>query len=178
VVRVLFGARWTAAVPFMRLLSIAAFAGSFSQVSEWIYLSQGTAHRLLRWSLAFRTPAVLAAVLVGLAGGPLGVATAVAAVTVLLAVPAVGYCVRGTSLTLNDVLRAAARPAFASLAAAAIVLSIGGVLPEVPGFPRLGAALAVYAVAFAGAWLGIPGGPAASRELLAALREFRPAGKL
>jgi hypothetical protein len=46
-------------------------------------------------------------------------------------------------------------------------------LPVDPGARRLAAGLAVYVPALAGAWLAIPGGIAATRDLMGALRALR-----
>jgi PST family polysaccharide transporter len=173
VIRVLLGNQWSAAVPFMRWLSVAAFAGSLARVTQWIYLSLGHTHRLLLWSLCVQGPVALGAALTGFVWGPLGVAAALAIGAVLVALPAVWYAVQGTPLGTADVLRAAARPALASLAGAAVLLAIQGALPATPGPQRLAIGLGVYATALAGAWLAMPGGVGATRELVTALREFR-----
>lgn len=36
-------------MPYVRLLGIAAFFGSFTRITQWVYFSQGTTSRLLRW---------------------------------------------------------------------------------------------------------------------------------
>jgi PST family polysaccharide transporter len=178
VVHVLLGDKWQPAIPFLRLLCVVAFAGSLARVTQWIYLSQGNAGRLLRWSLFIQAPAVGVAVLAGLPWGPLGVTRSMAVMSSVLVLPGVAYGVRGTPLTFIDVMRVAARPALASLMAAAIVAVAGGVLPNDPGLRRLAASLSIYAAVFVIAWLGIPGGIADTRALASAFREFRPAVQL
>jgi hypothetical protein len=75
-------------------------------------------------------------------------------------------------VTLGDVLRAASRPAIASLAGALVLLLVSNLLPATPGVVRLGAALGVYLVTFAVSWLAMPHGVRDTMALVDTLREL------
>lgn len=177
VIRVLLGPQWALAVPFMQLLSVAALASALARTSQWICLARARTDRLLRWSLLVQAPVILLAVLLGWNWGPLGVAEAMAAAQVILAVPAIGYNVQGSTIGVGEALRAMGRPLIASLLAAAILIGLGDRLPDSPGGPRLALASVVYLVGYAGAWLAMPGGVTAARETLATLWDLRPAAR-
>lgn len=173
VVRVLLGSQWEDAVPYVQLLCIAAFFGSLGRLTQWVFISLGDTRRLLRWSLMVQTPVLLAAVLLGSLGGASGVAIGYTAATVALALPTVAYSVHSTPITTRDFLRAAARPILAVLAGLVVLLSVRPLLPDNLGAARLGAALLIYVPVVILAWLALPGGRAAKRELTAAVRNLR-----
>lgn len=177
VVRVLLGPQWALAVPFMRLLSVAALGSALARTSQWICLARARTDRLLRWSLLVQAPAVLIAVLLGRTWGPLGVAAALAAAQVILAVPAIAHNVHGSTIGLGTALRAMGRPLAASLLSAAVLIGLGDRLPHNPGGPRLALAALIYVVGYVGAWLAMPGGVTAARETLAALQDLRPSSR-
>jgi PST family polysaccharide transporter len=175
VVRVVLGPQWDGAVPFVRLLSVAAFAIALIRVTRWIYLAQGQTRRLLVWAMLIEAPLIALAVLVGLIWGAYGVAVAVAAVSVMLILPAFVFGIRGTALSLADVLRAVARPVTSSVVAAAVLMVAGGQLPPEAGVPRLIVGASIFALVFMTVWHAIPGGWADSKALLATLGELAPA---
>jgi O-antigen/teichoic acid export membrane protein len=175
VVLVVLGDQWAEAVPFLRILCVAAFAGAIARTSHWIYLALGRNNRLLAWSLFVQTPATIVAVVVGLRWGAHGVATGLAVVAVVLLLPALAYGVRGTSLSLLDIIRAVARPTVASLLGAGLLVLSHSLLPANAGFPRLVAGLALFCSFFLISWHGIPGGIRDTKALLAVFQElFRP----
>ncbi len=172
VIRVLLGPQWGDAVPYVRLLCIAAFFGSLGPLTQWVYFSLGDARRLLRWSLAVQTPVLLAAVLFGALAGAKGVAIGYTAAIVALSLPAVAYSLHAAPVATRDFLRAAARPALAALLGVAVLVAAQPMLPHNIGAARLGAALAIYAPCVMLAWLILPGGLVSARELAAALRDL------
>jgi PST family polysaccharide transporter len=173
VVRVLLGPQWDAAVPYVRLLGIAAFFASFTRLTQWVYFSSGTTSRLLRWWLGVQTPVLLVAVLIGARWGARGVAVGYTVATVALALPSMWWAVVGGQVTLGTMLRAASRPAVAAVAAAAALAIVGPFLLFGVGVGRLLSSVGIYAAAFVIAWLVAPGGVGAARELVVALRELR-----
>lgn len=172
VVHVLLGDKWVSAGPFLRLLGIAAFAGAIVRTARWILLSHGGNDRLLRWSLWYQAPATVVATLIGLRWGAIGVAWAMMILAVGLVLPAIAYSVHGTPVSLTDVLRAASRPALASVVGALILVLVSSALPAAPGIMRLGAALGVYLPTFALAWLVMPHGIRDTRALIDTVREL------
>lgn len=171
--RVLLGPQWGGAVPFVRLLCVAAFFGSFTRLTQWVYFSSGATHRLLRWSLLMQLPVLLISVLLGALAGPRGVAIGYTVASVALAIPSVLWCVRGTPITAGGFLRAAARPVAAALAAALALLLASPLLPQAIGVSRLLASLALFVTCFVVGWLAAPGGKGAAHELVLAIRELK-----
>lgn len=171
---VLMGDQWVDAVPFLRLMCVAAFAGSISRVTMWLYLSTGETRRQLRFALWVQTPVTLAAVLLGVRWGAIGVSWGFMAANVLLVLPNVAYCIAATPLTMFDYARTVWRPFTASLAAAAALALAATWLPDsgarlVPYLLRLAAFLFV----FGAAWWALPGGRRATLELVEILAELR-----
>ncbi len=175
VVRVVLGPQWDAAVPFVRLLSVSAFAIALIRVTRWIYLAQGRTDRLLVWAMLIEAPLTALAVLLGLFWGAYGVAASVAALSVMLILPAFAFGVRGTALSFADVLRAVARPVTSSVVAAVVLALAGEQLPPPLSVPRLIVALSIFALVFMMVWHAIPGGFADSKALLSTLGELAPA---
>ena len=175
VVRVLLGSQWEGAIPYVRVLSVAAFGGALGRVAQWIPLATGNARRLLRWFVWLQLPVMLVGMAVGSMWGPPGVARAYAVVLVTLALPAVAFSIRGTPLKFADVIGAAARPALASAVGVAVLIAMRGALPPRADVLHLAIALAIFSIVFSATWLALPGGIAASREIVVTFREFRRA---
>ena len=79
IAHVALGERWLSITPYLRLVAIGEAAATLSFVGYWMYLSLGLGGALLRfttWTVLVRVGAIL----IGAAFGPLGVATAYAAV--------------------------------------------------------------------------------------------------
>lgn len=173
VVLVLLGPQWDQAVGFLRVLSIAAFAGAIVRVTRWIHLAHGRTGRLLRWSLWIETPATWFAVLIGLSWGATGVAAALAVASTVLIPLAIVHAVRGTSIGVGRTARCIARPVLASVLAALAVAGFGATLPTAHS-PRLVSALALFGLAFVLVWHAIPGGLADTRALVRSVGDLRP----
>lgn len=120
IAHVALGDRWLGITPYLRLVAIGEAAATLSFVGYWMYLSLGLGRALLRftaWTVVVR----IAAILVGAAFGPLGVATAYAAVPSgvwLVSLWQIGR-VSGlpTGRLIANVLRVLAVTSLASLAA-------------------------------------------------------------
>jgi PST family polysaccharide transporter len=173
-VRVLLGDQWAGAVPFMRLMCIAAFAGALRQVTAWIFLSRGDTSRQLKWVAFVQAPVLLISVCVGAIWGALGVAAGVAVGCVLLAWPAVAYCVAGSPLSVRHFARAVWRPVITSIVAGTLLAMAS------PSIPLLGAPLidlilrlALYLGLCAGIWIVMPGGSRALLEMFTVLTVLR-----
>jgi PST family polysaccharide transporter len=168
------GDQWTDSVAIFRALAPAALLASFNVATSWVYVPLGRSDRQFRWHV-FRSACVVAAYVIGLRWGPVGVAAAFSITACILRVPAILYCLHGTFVELSDIRRATWRTAVAAAVAAAAT---------VPLALRLGAngahvtALVIEGAAFAGvytlAWLVVPGGRARLAENLATLRYLLP----
>ena len=73
IVAVLFGPDWTAVAPVLAILALGGIFRSLMQVCFWIYTSLGLTRAQLKFYLAAQ-PILIAAVLIGLPWGILGVA--------------------------------------------------------------------------------------------------------
>jgi PST family polysaccharide transporter len=172
-ISVLLGARWAPAAPLFRVLCIAAFVVCVTRVTKWLYLAEGTTRRELRWA-AISTPPMIAGVVAGVPWGAIGVAIGYTAAELVLAYPAIAYCLATSHLPKRDFFAIVARPAAAALTGAGILF---GVEPLVPGGgDGIGALLArgaLFALAVAVSWLILPGGRRAARDLVGLVREVR-----
>lgn len=173
-VLILLGDQWLEAVPFVRLMCVAAFVGSVGRVTPWLFLSRGETARQLRWGLYVQMPVMLTSVLIGTRFGAMGVAVGFTIGTCLLALPGLAWAVHGSPLRLRDVLGIAARPAVGSLTGVVLLLTMGQWLPDLGGaVPNLAVRLVLFAAVYAVLWFLLPGGRQATREVLEALRELK-----
>lgn len=174
VIMLLLGSQWLGAIPFLRLMCLAAFVTTVGQASNWVYLSEGTTDRQFRWALV-RTPVMLAAIAIGSRWGALGIAVGFTVATSVLLYPALAYCLRASVLTMRDAVAAAWRPCVTSLAAAAILVAAMPLLSGLDAWPiALPMKLSVFCASYLGLWLALPGGRHAVSEALAARAAFHP----
>ena len=169
VVLTIFGPKWTAATPMLRVLFIAAAARMLSASTGWIYVATGRPGRMLLWQ-AMWTPVALAAFLAGLPWGGFGVASAYAIALWATLLPAFWYCLRGTSVSLRDAITPTLRPLLCAVAAAAagLLLSDGLLSMSLAGPLRLIVRVAVGGVVYVAATvLFVPLGRESLRYLLA-----------
>jgi PST family polysaccharide transporter len=175
VVLVLLGDQWLDAVPYVRLMCVAAFAGSLRHVTTWLYLSRGETRRQLRWALFFQTPIQIAAVIAGVRWGAFGVAAGFTAANVLLALPAVAWCLRVTPISMRAYGAMVWRPVVSALVAAlALALAAPRLVAGLAPVVALPVALLLYGIACVAVWLALPGGLAAARELFVMVTALRP----
>ncbi len=164
VILVLLGEQWLGAVPFFQLLCVAALGTSVSQVTRWLYLSQGQTRRLFRWTL-ISTPFLVGAVALGIRWGALGVAIAYTIATLALTYPTIAFCLRTSYLSGRDFLAIVWRPAFAS-AVAAVVTAISGLfLVQGGALHDLSIKLPVFGLSYVLTWTALPGGSQASKDV-------------
>jgi len=90
---------------------------------SWLMLSLGLVVRSLLISLVL-APLVVTGYLLGLPYGPTGVALGFSAVMTLWVVPHIAWCVRGTVVSLKDVMLVVSRPLLSAVAAAALAWGV------------------------------------------------------
>lgn len=122
-VPLVLGRVWAPSAPLFQVLAVAGAAQLVGASSGWLYMSTGRTRAMLTWALWTR-PVVVLSFVVGLAWGPVGVASAYAVVTVVLLVPGMLNASRDTPVRLSDGLGAVWRPAV--VAGAAAVGCLGG----------------------------------------------------
>jgi PST family polysaccharide transporter len=125
----LLGRQWTDAIPIFRVLTVAAYFGSFTLVTKWLFLSEGRTAEQLIWSM-ISMPLMVIGVIAGIRWGAIGVAWGFAAASILLAAPGVWYCLRRSPFGVKDYFSAVWRPTFASIAAAALLWILRDHLPH------------------------------------------------
>jgi PST family polysaccharide transporter len=174
VVRTLLGNQWDQAVPFLRVLCGAAAANSVIKLARIVHLVTGSTKRQLRFAV-FHMTTLVVAVLVGVQQGPMGVAWASLVASCGLAPVAVWNSTVDSDVRAVDIWSAVARPAAAVLCAVLLLRLTTSSLPAEAGVLLLMARAAVYGALYAMAWLLIPGGRQATRQLLALAQDLRGA---
>ncbi len=165
VILTLLGGQWVDTIPMFRWLCVAAFARALSAGTRWIYLAEGRTADHLRWTV-FEAAVLVAAVVIGVGYGALGVAVAFTTGVCLTAGPAIAYCLRGSDLSPRDYLAVAWRPMFASLAAMAALTAFGEAFGQTTRvFSTLLLRLVPFLSLYALVWLALPGGRAEARRV-------------
>ncbi|MFB3917197.1 MAG: MOP flippase family protein [Terriglobales bacterium] len=116
-----FGTKWALAIPLIKILAPIGMAQSIGATVGAIYQAKGRTDVMFRWGVASGMAAV-AAFAVGLRWGIVGVATAYAIVTMLVAVPSFTIPFQYIGLRLSEFAAALARPLLGSVLMAAVVL--------------------------------------------------------
>jgi O-antigen/teichoic acid export membrane protein len=148
---VVLGPKWKDVVAIFRLLAPTILIFALINPLAWLLFSVGMVGRSLRVALVL-APLVIGAYVLGLPYGPKGVAFAYSAMMTLWVVPHIAWCVRGTVVSLKDILLAVSRPLFSGIVAAA--LAYGSQMfygPLLSPFPRL----VIGSTVLFGAYLGM-----------------------
>jgi O-antigen/teichoic acid export membrane protein len=150
VIRVVLGPKWIEAAPILRLLAPTTLSLAIITPMGWLMYSLGLVARSLKLAFIF-TPLIMTGYVAGLPYGPQGVALGYSAVMVLCAIPLTAFCVRGTTVTLRDVLLTSAPPLASAVVAGGLAAAVRMVYGHtLSPFPRLmlecGAFLAVFSV--------------------------------
>jgi O-antigen/teichoic acid export membrane protein len=183
----LMGHQWESSVTVFRLLAPAAWIATFQVATNWVFLSLGNTGRQLRMILVV-APLSVAACFIGIHlgqryfEGPLagahGMALAVSIAAVILRYPTILYCFEGTPLRQRDLFASIWRPTTASLMAGAALWAIDREFPSRGHeFARLLIESAVFAVAYLGAWLVLPGGAKFVTNLTGMIGDLRDRGR-
>lgn len=114
IVLLILGDQWMRAAIIFKILAFVAFWLPLMQSVIWVYLSLGRAKIMAVW-FTIASPVTVAAVLLGLPWEAEGVAMGYAGATGLLLYPLFAFCLRGTSISVRDVLFAVHRPIILSL---------------------------------------------------------------
>lgn len=86
IVEILLGPKWVEAGPILRVLSVLIFTEALSGVLNWLFFSQGRGRDLFRFGLIIAVMRI-AAVIIGLTWGILGIASALAISALFLQLP-------------------------------------------------------------------------------------------
>jgi PST family polysaccharide transporter len=167
------GEQWRASVPIFIWLGCAALHQPLSATTGWLFVSQSRTGEFAKWGVVVAVTSI-AAFLIGLPWGALGVAAAYGLSDLLLRAPIVWIWVgRKGPVSTRDLIRVAWPNA---VAVAGVLLSQWG-LHRLPMSSSIYVDLAVRAVlAYAVAWgviALIPGGREAFRDLFQTLSVLR-----
>ena len=174
-VLMVLGRQWLPVVAIFQALSVAAFIGTFSAATTWVFNSLGRTDRQFRWQ-AVAVPLTILAFVLGLPWGAWGVAVAFSTSQVLMLIPSLQYCYRGTTLSLKATLATLARPAVAAMAASGALWLAQRAVPswQVVWLPF---DALLFGVAYAAAWWILPGGRDYLRRCVGLVKELAPGAR-
>jgi O-antigen/teichoic acid export membrane protein len=174
-VLLVIGPQWLPVTAIFQALSVAAFIGTFSAGTGWVFTSLGRTDRQFRWQ-AVAVPLTIISFVLGLPWGAWGVAVAFSTSQVLMLIPSLRYCYRDTPLSLPSTLATLARPAVAALAASGALWLAQRAVPswQVAWLP-LDALL--FGGAYLAAWWILPGGRDYLRRCVGLVRELAPGAR-
>lgn len=145
-----FGTKWMAAVPVIRILAPIGMAQSIVATVGAIYQAKGRTDTLFRWGV-FTGILSVGAFMIGLHWGVIGVATAYAILSALLVLPNFIIPFRFINLRLRQIGVVLMRPVVASLVMAVGLLLLRAAIARSPHAVVLGTSIAtgcaLYAVA-------------------------------
>lgn len=109
-VQLFYGPHWATVAPILVCLSLSAMVEPICGTIPWLYISVGDTRRYFFWGL-IATPLTCVSFVAGLPWGPIGVAAAYAAVSVVvLLVPGLWLAHRAAQLPLRPTLLGMMRP--------------------------------------------------------------------
>ena len=123
IIFVFLGPKWKSAAAIFRLLAPTTLAFAVLNPLGWLLSSLGLVGRGLKMALVL-APVMIAGYLVGLPYGPKGVALAYSTMLTLCAVPLIVWAVRGTVISVRDILVTVSRPLFSGMVAAGLALGL------------------------------------------------------
>ncbi len=123
VILVMLGPKWIEATTVFQLLAPSVVVLGLVYPLGWLLMALGLQERNLKISLAL-APLILCSYLVGLPYGPSGVALAFSVAMTVWLVPYVVLALRGTMVSVRDLLAAIGRPLAAIIVAAGAALSL------------------------------------------------------
>lgn len=167
---VVLGPKWASAAAIVRLFSPTIAILAIINPLGWLIYSLGLVRRGVMIAAVF-APIMITACLIGLPHGPTGVAFAYSAVMALWVLPQIVWCVRGTPVSIGDVLLAVSRPLGSGILAGGLAVAFQHLYgPTLSPLPRLVFGSAVVFVAFFGILLFVAGQKGLYLEFLSGLK--------
>lgn len=150
IIHVFLGSQWHAAIPIFRCLAPTTLGFAILTPMGWLLAALGLVGRGLKIALVL-APLLILGYATGLHWGPVGVAIAYSTVVMLAVFPLIGWAVRGTGVSMRDLLQALAKPLVSGVVAAipafGVRLLCGSAMPPVA---RLSLALVVLCSVYLG----------------------------
>jgi O-antigen/teichoic acid export membrane protein len=157
VIAVVLGPKWKSAVTVFRLLAPTTLAFAIINPMGWLLMSLGLVRRGLNIALVL-APVMIAGYAIGLPYGPRGVAFAYSSMMTLSVIPLIACAVRGTVISVRDILLTASRPLLSGIVAAGLVLGLQFWYgPFLSPLPRLVVGVALVVAAYLGMLLYVMG---------------------
>jgi O-antigen/teichoic acid export membrane protein len=168
---VLLGQKWNQAAPIFRLLAPTILIFAIINPLGWLLFSLGLVGRSLKIALVF-TPLIIGGYVLGLPHGPKGVAFAYSTVMALWVLPHIAWCVRGTVISLRDVLLTVSRPLASGILAGGLTFAARFAYGQFfSPLPRLVLESVVLFGAFIGILMFVPGQKSLYLDILRGMRE-------
>ena len=123
IIHVFLGHKWMSAVPVFRLLAPMTLGVGILTPVGGLLASCGLVDRILKIAL-INAPLLIGGYSIGLHWGPEGVALAFSVVMILSVIPLIAWAVRGTPVSIWDLLRAIGRPLASGVVAAGIAFGL------------------------------------------------------
>lgn len=147
---VVLGQKWKDAIDIFRLLSPTILVFALINPLWWLTCSLGMIRRNLKLVMVF-APLVIGGYVAGLPYGPKGVALGFSTVMILWAVPCIAWSVRGTVISLRDILLTASRPLISGLVGAILAFAVQAFLGQsLSPLPRLILGISVLLGSYSG----------------------------
>ena len=174
---VLLGPKWQATATVFRLLAPTILIFALINPLGWLLFAAGMVERSLKVALVL-APIVICGCVIGLPYGPNGVAFGYSVMMGLWVVPHIAWCVRGTVVSLRDILVAFSRPFVSGVVAAALPFALqfhyGHLLTPLP---RLVIGGALFITVYAVMLLGVMGQKSFYMHLLQGFRQSSSVGE-
>jgi PST family polysaccharide transporter len=120
---VILGPKWQAAAPLLRYLAPTIICFAMINPFSWLLFAIGLVGRSLKIALVI-APLVILGYVIGLPYGPKGVALGYSIAMALWVLPHIAWCVKGTAISFQDVIRTIGRPLLACIVAAGPALAV------------------------------------------------------
>lgn len=171
----LFGERWIAVAPLLRILCIVGVIQSMCSPTGWIYTSQGRTDWMFRWGIGGSGTLILGIVVGVLQGTAQAVALCYLLANVLICYPCIAIPGRLIGLRFSEVARAVRGPLACAILMAVVVWGAGRLLPTSwAPVARLASLVALGVVSYSALVLGARLAVVAElRDLLESLRQGR-----
>jgi PST family polysaccharide transporter len=171
---VVLGPKWNEAAGIFRLLAPTILIFALINPLAWLTFSLGMIGRNLK-VVSVLAPVVIGGYFIGLPYGPRGVAFAYSAAMMLWVVPHIAWCVRGTAVSLGDILVTASRPLFSGLLAAGLATGAEFLWARsLAPLPRLLLGSTVLVVTYIGVLFFVMGQKAVYMDIFQKLRGRSP----
>lgn len=127
----LYGARWVAVIPVLRILCLLGMVQSLTATTGWIFQSQGRTDRMFKWGMGAGM-LLIGSILVGVWLGTVNAVAASYAITsgVILLYPAFTIPGKLIDMAFSDVFRAVIGVLGCSTAMASIIWGFGLLIPS------------------------------------------------